>query len=159
MAALASPGALSSAQRDLPAEYFRGPRFSPDAVNCIQQAALLGASTYSGAFSRVGPSRGFSSFRALKREIGNAGPGRQWHHIVEQSKIGQFAAEQIHNRANVVSVPKSVNRRLNGFYSSKQPFSGTSKVREWLKGQSYEAQYKFGLYHTERILKEECRGH
>ena len=86
-------------------------------------------------------------------------PRGQWHHIVEQSKIGQFAAEQIHNRANVISVPKSVNLRLNGYYSSRPFFTGISTVREWLKGQSYEVQRKFGLYHTERILKEECRGH
>ena len=55
LAELSKPNALSSANNDLPDEYFRGPTISRDAANCMQQLAALGAGTYAGAFSRVGP--------------------------------------------------------------------------------------------------------
>ncbi len=46
-----------------------------------------------------------------------------WHHIVEQSKVGEFGAEAVHNVSNVVRVPSQVNSRLNAYYSSKQTFT------------------------------------
>ena len=64
----------------------------------------------------------FRSFSTLKRTLGPAGPDMAWHHIVEQSKVGEFGAEAVHNVSNVVRVPSQVNSRLNA-YSSKQTFT------------------------------------
>jgi len=88
---------------------------------------------------------GFSSFSKLKRALGPAGEGKQWHHIVEQSKVPQFGAEAIHNPDNVVAIPTEVHRRISGYYSSKQGFTEGQRVREWLNGQSFGEQQKFGL--------------
>ena len=87
---------------------------------------------------------GFRSFRSLKRALGPAGKGRHWHHIVEQSKIGQFGAEAIHNVGNVISIPAPTHYRISGYYGSIQRFTDGKTVRNWLKGQSYEFQRDFG---------------
>jgi len=41
-----------------------------------------------------------------------------WHHIVEQSQIGRFGADAIHNTENVVAVSSQINQKINGIYSS-----------------------------------------
>jgi len=73
-----------------------------------------------------------------------AGEGRQWHHVVEQSQVGKFGSQAIHNADNVVSIPTDIHRKISGFYSSKQPFTGDQTVRQWLGGQSFEQQRAFG---------------
>jgi len=88
---------------------------------------------------------GFTSFRALRHALGPAGEGKQWHHIVEQSKIGQFGADAIHNVDNVVAIPTPIHRQISGFYISKQPFTNGLTVRKWLDGQSFQFQRQFGL--------------
>jgi hypothetical protein len=87
---------------------------------------------------------GYNSFPSLKRALGPAGKGRQWHHIVEQSKVGQFGANAIHSADNVVAIPTDVHRKISGFYSSKQSFTEGQIVRQWLEGQSFEQQRAFG---------------
>ena len=91
-------------------------------------------------------SQGFRSFSAAKRALGPAGPGRQWHHIVEQGgNVERFGAEAIHNTANLVRVDTAVHRQISGFYSSKQPFTGGQTVRQWPQSQSFDEQMQFGL--------------
>ena len=92
---------------------------------------------------------GFKSFSSLKRALGPAGEGKQWHHIVEQSQVGRFGPEAIHNVDNVVAIPTDIHRKISGFYSSKQPFTGDQTVRQWLSGQSFEQQRAFG----EQVLR------
>ena len=71
------------------------------------------------------------------------------HHVVEQcqkTKSG-FSNAQIQASSNKVTLDYSVHRKISGFYSSKQPSitgSTTMRVRDWLAGQSFEAQTKFG---------------
>ena len=71
------------------------------------------------------------------------------HHVVEQcqkTKSG-FSNAQIQASSNKVTLDYSVHRKICGFYSSKQPSitgSTTMRVRDWLAGQSFEAQTKFG---------------
>ena len=71
------------------------------------------------------------------------------HHVVEQcqkTKSG-FSDAQIQASSNKVTLDYSVHRKISGFYSSKQPSitgSTTMRVRDWLAGQSFEAQTKFG---------------
>jgi RHS repeat-associated protein len=86
------------------------------------------------------------SFKALKTQIGSAGEGNVWHHIVEQraANIGQFGPEAIHNTMNVVAVPREINQALADYYSTKQAFTHGQTVREWLGSQSWREQYDFG---------------
>lgn len=93
---------------------------------------------------------GFSSMNRFKSVYGKAGQGQTWHHIVEQhaDNIGQFGAESIHNAKNLIKLPEgagSIHRKITGFYNSKPRFTNGLRVRDWLKTQTYEEQYQFGL--------------
>jgi len=76
----------------------------------------------------------------------------QWHHIVEQSQAAQFGQQPIQSIENIVALPDKVHKRLSAFYSSKLPVSHPNTVREWLRGQSFEAQYEFGMDQLKRVL-------
>jgi hypothetical protein len=122
-------------------------------------AATLGLSTRLGAVGRTAAAEGTALFRRafdskdqLLRYLGRAPEGMQWHHIVEQSQVSQFGQRAIHSIENVVAIPVELHRLMNGFYSSKPRFANPSKVREWLRGQSFEAQYEFGMQELKRVL-------
>ena len=91
--------------------------------------------------------KGFDTFRQLKNEIGTPGAGNEWHHIVEQCQIGKsgFSPQMIHNTNNIISISKTTHSAISGYYSSIQPFTNGMIVRNWLAGQSFSAQYEFGL--------------
>lgn len=95
-------------------------------------------------------SGGFNTFSALKNYLGWPGAGNQWHHIVEQSQIGNFVAKEVNNVRNIIAIPREVNQALNGFYSSKQAFTNGMTVRNWLSTQSFHDQYNFGV---EQLMK------
>jgi RHS repeat-associated protein len=97
--------------------------------------------------------RSFSSFEELKRVLGPAGEGKEWHHIVEQSQVSRFGAELIHNTENVVAIPKGVHRKINAVYQSKPKFAEGKIVREWLKSQSFEEQRKFGMETLNELIE------
>ena len=101
------------------------------------------------------PDIGYNSFKELKADLGTAGEGNAWHHIVEQSQIGKsgFSSNQVNNVNNIISIPHgkgTVHAKISGYYSSKQFFTGGKSIREWLSGQSFEGQFEFGM----NILKE-----
>ena len=92
--------------------------------------------------------KGYSSFNALKKDIGSPGPGKQWHHIVEQSQIKKsgFTAEQINNTSNIIAIDSATHAKISGYYNTKSfDFTNGLSVRDWLAGKSYEYQYNFGL--------------
>ncbi|NJL26603.1 MAG: hypothetical protein HC897_01360 [Thermoanaerobaculia bacterium] len=93
-----------------------------------------------------GAGRGFGSFSAFKRANGAAGAGRQWHHIVEQTRgnVSRFGPEALHNTRNVIPLETTTHRKISGFYSSSLPGTNMT-VREWLSTQSFSAQQEFGL--------------
>jgi hypothetical protein len=97
----------------------------------------------------VNLSDGFGSFSAFKRQYGPAGQGQAWHHLVEQGpNTGKFAAEAIHNPANLIKLPHgtgTIHNQVSGFYSSKQPFTGGKTVRNWLSEKPYQEQFDFGV--------------
>jgi len=100
--------------------------------------------------------RAFRSFRAFKRYMGQAGEGKEWHHIVEKRNARRFGAEAIHNTENVVALDKELHTRLSAFYSAIRPritHSESLTVRQWLSTQSYEAQRQFGLTAIENVRK------
>ena len=102
---------------------------------------------------KVDPSKGYDSWSKMKRDIGSAGDGNEWHHIVEQSQIDKsgFSSKMVNNPDNVVSIPREIHRKITGLYNTKTyPFTNGLSVREWLAGQPYKDQYEFGI----SILKE-----
>ena len=94
-----------------------------------------------------GGGAGFSSFNALKRSLGSAGVGNQWHHIVEQCQIVKsgFSEYWIHNSNNVISISNSVHKEISAYYSRIHNFTDGMTFRNWLAGQSFETQYKWGI--------------
>ena len=57
----------------------------------------------------------------------------------------------IQNEKNVIAISKKVHREISRYYSSipNDGTTGTLTVRNWLSGQSYQAQYEFGM----KVLK------
>ena len=90
---------------------------------------------------------GFSTFSKLKEFIGSPGDGNQWHHIVEQCQIAKsgFTSTMIHATNNIYAVSADVHRQISAYYSSIQEFSNGMRVRDWLAGQGFDEQYKFGI--------------
>ena len=52
---------------------------------------------------------------------------------------------------NMVSIDSKTHSKITGYYNSIQEFTDGKTVREWLKGQSYEKQYKFGYDYLKEI--------
>jgi len=90
----------------------------------------------------------------LKRELGPAGDGKVWHHIVEQRLEGKFGAEAIHNTNNVVAISREANQAIANYYLSipASGFTRGMRVRYWLETQSFAKQREFGLDIMNRVL-------
>ncbi|MFY2562816.1 hypothetical protein ACN469_34805 [Corallococcus terminator] len=101
--------------------------------------------------------KSYSSFKSFKRAMGPAGPGKEWHHIVEQTdgNVGRFGPKALHNTENIVGLDKDLHSRISAFYSSKRfdITSTTKTVREWLSTQPFDAQRDFGLRAIEKVRK------
>ncbi|QSQ22961.1 hypothetical protein JY651_49065 [Pyxidicoccus parkwayensis] len=102
--------------------------------------------------------RSWRSFSGFKKALGKAGPGKQWHHIVEQTpgNVQRFGPEALHNTRNVVPLDEALHTRVSAFYSSiSEGITRSSRltVRQWLSTQSYEAQRDFGLLAIENVRK------
>ena len=105
-----------------------------------------GSGVRSGGRSKA--EQGFNTFNEAKKALGPAGEGKQWHHIVEQSQIKKsgFDPNKIHNTSNLIAIDKVTHAKISGYYNTKSfDFTRGLSVRDWLSGQSYEAQYEFGL--------------
>ena len=99
--------------------------------------------------------KAFDSFSRFKSAMGRAGDNMDWHHIVEQtgSNVSKFGARAIHNTQNVVRLAREVHTKISAYYSSKQAFTNGATVREWLRGQSFEAQKEFGQRTLEKFTQ------
>ncbi|WP_373692133.1 hypothetical protein [Corallococcus sp. AS-1-6] len=108
----------------------------------VAMAAKTPASTPPGG------ARSWNSFSALKRARGPAGPGKQWHHIVEQTdgNVQRFGPQAVHNTENVIAIDEAVHQRISAYYSSKEvALTGPQTIRQWLSSQSFQAQRDFGI--------------
>ena len=115
-----------------------------DGQEDVEFNSRLNSKTYSN--------KGYKSFYQVKKAIGSPGQGREWHHIVEQSQIKKsgFDVQMIQNPKNLISIDKGIHRKISGYYNSIDiRLKSGIKVRDWLAGQSYEAQYEFGI----KVLK------
>jgi hypothetical protein len=92
--------------------------------------------------------RSWGSFNGLKSALGPAGAGKQWHHIVEQtpSNVERFGPQALHNTENVIALDERTHRQISAYYSSIDlRYSSEQTIRQWLSGQSFQAQREFGL--------------
>jgi RHS repeat-associated protein len=112
-------------------------------------AAEAGMST--GAIS----SSAYGSHRAFKSAFGDAGPGKQWHHLVEQhgDNIAKFGEAAIHNPRNYVLVTDELHTAINAIYSKSDPLTGQS-FREYVKTLPFEEQRAIGI----RVLESQSTG-
>ncbi len=121
--------------------------------------AMTAGSPGGPATSAAAPGfRSWGSYSGFKRAQGKAGPGREWHHIVEQTpgNVKRFGAQSLQNTDNIVPLDKGLHMRVSALYSSKRrSITGSDKqtVREWLSTQSYEAQRKFGRLAIDNVTK------
>ncbi|WP_095992274.1 hypothetical protein [Cystobacter fuscus] len=122
-------------------------------------AVAMTARAMSGAAAKA-PTSGFrawGSFSGFKKAMGPAGPGKEWHHIVEQTpgNVKRFGAKAFHNTENIIPLDKNLHTRISSFYSAvRRDITGSPlTVRKWLSTQSYEAQREFGLLAIENIKK------
>ena len=108
--------------------------------------AKYGVATAATSITKGGGAR-FSSFNALKRSLGSAGKGKQWHHIVEQCQIGKsgFSKYWIQNSNNVINISNSVHSKVSAYYNSVHRFTNGMRFRDWLSGQSFKTQYEWGI--------------
>ena len=68
--------------------------------------------------------KGYKSYPAFIRDVGKAGDGMNWHHIVEQNpaNVKKFGQEKLQNTHNIIRIPGgkgSLHARISGHYSSK----------------------------------------
>ena len=115
------------------------------AVGGAITGGITGGLSYNSGATSAG--KGFDTYRQLRNEIGSPGAGNEWHHIVEQSQIAKsgFSPQMIQNTNNIMTISQTTHRAISGYYSSVQPFTNGMIVRNWLAGQSFSAQYEFGI--------------
>ena len=121
-----------------------------DYVNAGLSAAAMVPVIGSFATSGKYANKAYHSFNAFKRAYGNAGAGKAWHHIVEQtpSNLKRFGPERIHSPENLIKLPHgkgSIHNRISAYYSTKPPFARGLTVRKWLESQTFDQQYSFGI--------------
>ncbi|WNG56202.1 hypothetical protein F0U59_16600 [Archangium gephyra] len=123
-------------------------------------AVAMTARATSGTATQMPPNgfRAWSSYKSFKRAMGSAGPGKEWHHIVEQTpgNVKRFGDRALQNTENIIPFDKSLHSRISSIYSSIRydiTQSYTQTVRQWLSTQSYEAQREFGLLAIDNVTK------
>lgn len=60
----------------------------------------------------------------------------------------------VNNPCNMVAVPAWVNNARAAYYNSFKVESGTQIVRNWLNGQSFEAQRQYGFTVLAKIMEQ-----
>jgi len=108
-------------------------------------ARATGAGTTVVASDLLQGGQTFGSFNAFKRAFGPAGTGKEWHHIVEQSKENIFGTNVVQTTKNIVKMPKEIHDRISAYYSTKQAFTNGQTVRQWLNDKSFEENFRFGV--------------
>jgi hypothetical protein len=123
-----------------------------ETVAAVEQAAVRGGSrTAASEMGGAGP----STFSQAKRELGPAGPGNVYDHVVEQSQIARsdIPPSVIHSAENLNPVSAQVNQLKANWYSRSLNGPGSGTIRDWLTGQSFEDQLDYGRAVTQEILK------
>jgi hypothetical protein len=76
-----------------------------------------------------------------------AGPGREWHHIVEKRlALILFAAELIHSTDNIINLPVDLHQQINARMSQNGREQTEHLVRRFYVSRfSFRDQYNYGL--------------
>jgi DNA-binding Lrp family transcriptional regulator len=73
-------------------------------------------------------------------------PGYERHHIVERGPNSEKSTdEQLEDEKNVVTIPYYRHRDISDYYSTKNSNLGGRTPRDFLRGKTFEEQYKFGV--------------
>lgn len=96
---------------------------------------------------------GFTTFARFKVKFGNANPGYQWHHIVEQSTIKKknWDPRAIHNPQNLIQIPTQVHQKcVNSWMARKNVNafgirSGGNTMRNHIHSLSFTQQHRIGV--------------
>lgn len=97
----------------------------------------------------------FNSARELREFLGSAGPGREWHHIVEQRLAGwRFPEEIIHSTDNIINLPADVHQRINAAMQRNDPEFGNLSRRAWIEDKTFGEQYNLGLDLIQQVAEE-----
>ncbi|ATB41484.1 hypothetical protein CYFUS_006950 [Cystobacter fuscus] len=130
---------------------------APHAVAMVARGVGAGSPAPSRGKLLPNGHRAWGSFSGFKSAMGKAGPGKEWHHIVEQTpgNVKRFGGEALQNTENVIALDKILHGKTSAFYSSVQWGITRSRltVRQWLSLQPYEAQREFGLRAIDNIRK------
>ena len=98
----------------------------------------VGANSESSAtYSNTTSSSSTNALSSSKTEV---------HHVVEQCQANKsgFSKDMIQADSNKVVLDYDVHRKISGFYSSKPKEYNGLRVRDWLAGQSFEFQTRYG---------------
>ncbi|MFP2957541.1 hypothetical protein ACLEPN_06830 [Myxococcus sp. 1LA] len=122
--------------------------------------AMAARGTGGGSSAKARPTgyKAWGSFSGFKKAMGPAGPGKEWHHIVEQTpgNVKRFGPQALHNTENIIPLDKSLHTTVSSIYSSIRydiTHSFTQTVRQWLSTQPYEAQREFGILAIANVKK------
>ena len=143
---------IAPVMRRLPRRWDETSQF-PDENDFEEETRRISSSSW----QRHGyPNIRFRSEDELRRYLGPAGPGREWHHIVEKRLAGRdgLPVEVIHNTDNIISLPVAVHRAINARMSSLSREHGNVVLRYWVERLPFEGQYNFGLDLIDRTLRE-----
>ncbi|WP_127549896.1 hypothetical protein [Actinoplanes sp. OR16] len=102
---------------------------------------------------------GYRTFDAFKKKhVTGKEKTHEWHHIVDQANIKRhnWDARTIHNRQNMIQVPKyssevhhlahaSKNQNIPGHGSVRGHSSGPVLIRDSVKNLTFERQYQLGV--------------
>jgi len=105
----------------------------------------LAGSKLLAKINKLPVNQGFESFEKLKKLIGKAGDGYEWHRIVSQTMIERcgFPAEWVHNTSNIIALPADVHKKITKHYNSAG--YGYSHMYEYLQNLSFEEQYEYAI--------------
>ena len=78
------------------------------------------------------------------------------HHIVEQCQVRKsgFARVDIQGNSNLIDIPRSLHRKISGFYSSMPDDTTGLRVRNWLAGKHFDYQYFYGINIIEKFWRD-----
>ncbi|MGV3610861.1 MAG: RHS repeat-associated core domain-containing protein [Fluviicola sp.] len=127
----------------------------PDIVGNIQEGSYLNASgmffleflPVDEAADALRANR--RAFRSFKKLNGPAGPGMDWHHIVEQhaNNVLKFGHEAIQNSDNLIRLDRNTHILVTSYYNSGRIINGVgySRTRDYVKTLSFNEQREYGL--------------
>lgn len=88
----------------------------------------------------------FRSAEELPSYLGPAGPGRQWHHIVEKRLTSiLFVAELIHSTDNIINLPVDLHKYISARMSERGYDTEMIVRRFYMNRLSFRDQYNYGV--------------